>query len=269
VHSYEEDLVVLRHAAERAAELAMTFFRNNPNAWAKTGGSVVTEADMQIDSYLRRTLLAERPGYGWLSEETADDLSRRSRERVFVVDPIDGTRAFIEGADYWCVSLAVVEKGRPVAAALAAPARAELFTAVKGGGAWLHGRKLLVSQQDGLAGAKLAGPRGWLKTSAIARTRAAPQPHISALAYRLASVASARLDAAFASPRANDWDLAASDLLVHEAGGLLTELDGSAPRYNQETSRHGALAAAGKALQSMLVASVAEAEREVARGRRV
>jgi myo-inositol-1(or 4)-monophosphatase len=269
VNSYAQDLAVLRRAAERAAELAMTFFRNNPNAWAKTGGSVVTEADMQVDAFLRGALLAERPGYGWLSEETADDLSRRSRERVFVVDPIDGTRAFIEGADHWCVSLAVVEKGRPVVAALAAPARAELFTALKGGGAWLHGGRLQVSQQDGLAGAKLAGPRGWLKTSAIARTRAALQPHISALAYRLVSVASARLDAAIASPRANDWDLAASDLLVHEAGGLLTELDGSAPRYNQETSRHGVLAAAGKALQPMLLASAAEAEREVARGRRV
>lgn len=269
MHSYEEDQLVLRRAAERAAELAMTFFRNNPNAWAKTGGSVVTEADVTVDSFLRTMLLAERPDYGWLSEETADDLSRRSRARVFVVDPIDGTRAFIEGADHWCVSLAIVEQGRPVAAALAVPARAELFTSVKGGGTWLNDRKLMVSRKDRLAGARLAGPRGWLKTSAIMRTGAELQPHISALAYRLASVASARLDAAIASPRANDWDLAASDLLVHEAGGLLTELDGSAPRYNQETSRHGALAAAGNALQPMLLASAAEAEREVGRGRRV
>ena len=224
---------------------------------------------MAVDAFLRETLLAQRPDYGWLSEETADDLARRSRERVFVVDPIDGTRAFIEGADHWCVSLAVVEDGRPVVAALAAPARAELFTAVKGGGAWLHGRRLVISRQDGLLGAKLAGPRGWLRTSAIQRTGAALQPHISALAYRLASVASAEIDAAIASPRANDWDLAASDLLVHEAGGMLTELNGSVPSYNLETSRHGALAAAGKALQPMLLASAAEAEREVARGRRV
>ena len=79
---------------------------------------------MAVDAFLRETLLAQRPDYGWLSEETADDLARRSRERVFVVDPIDGTRAFIEGADHWCVSLAVVEDGRPVVAALAAPARA-------------------------------------------------------------------------------------------------------------------------------------------------
>ena len=88
----------------------MTFFRNSPNAWSKTGGSPVTEADVAVDEYLRVKLLAERPDYGWLSEETADDPARLSRETIFVVDPIDGTRGFIEGDDRWCVSLALVRR---------------------------------------------------------------------------------------------------------------------------------------------------------------
>lgn len=265
---FAEDLDLLKRAAARAGALAMTFFRKNPNAWAKVGGSVVTEADMAVDGFLRDTLLAERPGYGWLSEETVDDPVRRLREAVFVVDPIDGTRGFVDGDERWCVSLAVVRDGRPIVAALNAPALGELYSAAIGGGAWAGDARLLVSQKSDLAGARLAGPRGWLKTAAIRNTGADLQPHISSLAYRLASIATGRLDAAIASPRANDWDLAASDLLVHEAGGRLTELDGSVLRYNQDVPRHGALAAANEALQPKILASAAEAGREVARGLR-
>jgi myo-inositol-1(or 4)-monophosphatase len=129
----EDDLALLRAAALRAGGLAMTFFRRNPTRWAKLGGSPVTEADMAVDALLRTNLLAERPHYGWLSEETADDPARLGRDAVFVVDPIDGTRGFIDGDDRWCVSLAVVRAGRPAVAVLYAPAREELYTAVRGG----------------------------------------------------------------------------------------------------------------------------------------
>jgi myo-inositol-1(or 4)-monophosphatase len=139
----------------------------------------------------------------------------------------------MEGDESWCVSLAVVRDGRPVVAALNAPSRGEFFTALRGGGAWLGETRLAVSGQPKMAGARLAGPRGWLKTAAIRDTGADLQPHIPALAYRMTSVAAGKLDAAIASARANDWDLAAADLLVHEAGGRLTELVGKVPRYNQ------------------------------------
>lgn len=267
MESDESDLELLKSAAGHAGALAMRFFRNNPNSWAKAGGSIVTEADVAVDNLLRDMLRAERPAYGWLSEETADDPARLMSDAVFVVDPIDGTRAFFEGDERWCVSLAIVRDGRPAAAALNAPALGELYAASRGQGAWAGEKRLFVTAQVELAGARLAGPRGWLKTSAIQKTGAELQPHISSLAYRLASIAAGRLDAAIASPRAHDWDLAASDLLVHEAGGRLTGLDGSVPRYNQEVPRHGALAAANEALQPKVLASAAEASREVARGR--
>jgi myo-inositol-1(or 4)-monophosphatase len=267
VPSDDADLRLLASAAETAGAVAMSFFRKSPSSWAKSGGSLVTEADVAVDALLRTTLLAARPDYAWLSEETADDLVRLRFDTVFVVDPIDGTRGFVEGDERWCVSLAIVREGRQVAAALNAPAQGELFTALLGGGAWIGGTRLGVSNQAKLAGARLAGPRGWLKTAAIQNTGADLQPHIPALAYRVTSVAAGTLDAAIASARANDWDLAAADLLVHEAGGRLTELDGTVLRYNQEIPRHGVLAAANPVLLPALLLSTAEAGREVARGR--
>lgn len=259
------DLELLKQAALEAGQLASTFFRRNLQSWAKEGGSPVTEADMAVDAFLRTELLAARPEYGWLSEETADDPARRERETIFVVDPIDGTRGFIQGDERWCVSIALVRAGRPVAAALFAPARDELYTAVKGGGAWALGRRLAVSQRTGLSGARLSGPGGWLKNAALAGSGAQIQGHVPSLAYRFASVATGRFDAAFASPRSNDWDLAACDLLVHEAGGRLTDLDGSAPAYNRETTRHGVLAAANAKLQPQLLATLQDVAEERAR----
>jgi myo-inositol-1(or 4)-monophosphatase len=261
------DLALLKLAAAAGGELAMSFFRRNPVVRSKLGGSPVTDADMQVDELLRTTLLAARPHYGWLSEETADDPAQRTHDTIFVVDPIDGTRGFIEGDDRWCVSLALVRGGRPLVAVLNAPARGESFSAIVGEGAWSGASRLAVSATSVLAGARLAGPRGWLRTDAIVAGRAALEAHVPSLAYRFAMVAAGRIDAAFASPRANDWDLAAADLLVHEAGGRLTDLDGRIPLYNREIPRHGALAAANAALHPDVLAIVRAAEREVPRSR--
>jgi myo-inositol-1(or 4)-monophosphatase len=263
----DADLELLKSAAVEAGALALTYFRRNPNAWAKAGGSPVTEADMAVDAFLRQGLLAARPSYGWLSEETADDPARCGKATIFVADPIDGTRAFIAGDDRWCVSVAVVRGGRPVTGVLYAPARGELMTAMAGAGAFMDGRRLGVTLARSLAEARIAGPRGWLRTAAVRGTGAQLQEHVPSLAYRFASVAMGRFDAAFASPRANDWDLAACDLLVHEAGGRLVGLDGAPPRYNGEVPRHGVLAASNDGLLPQLTAAVAAAEQEVARGR--
>ncbi len=254
--SRSADLELLRRAALEAGQLAMTFFRRNPSTWAKEGGSPVTEADMAVAALLRTGLLAERSHYGWLSEETVDDPVRRERETIFVVDPIDGTRGFIQGDERWCVSLAVVRNGRPEAAVLYAPARDELFTAVSGGGAFLGDRRISVPSRRTFAQACIAGPRGWLKNPIIRDTGARMQSYIPSLAYRFATVAAGGCDMAFARPRAHDWDLAACDLLVHEAGGRLTDLDGTAPIYNRESSIHGVLAAANAELHPALLAAL-------------
>jgi myo-inositol-1(or 4)-monophosphatase len=266
VHPQTADLELLKSAALEAGALAMTFFRKSPSTWSKAGGSIVSEADMAVDNLLRDKLTTARPDYGWLSEETADDPARHARDTIFVVDPIDGTRGFLEGDERWCVSLAIVRHGRPTVAALYAPARAQLFTAIEGSGARLAADRISVSAATKLDAARLAGPRGWLRTDAVQRLGADLQPHVPSLAYRFTSVAAGWTDAAFASPRSNDWDLAACDLLVHEAGGRLTGLDGEKPRYNRENVRHGVLAAANESLHPLLLALVAEAEQEVGRG---
>ncbi|WP_292327919.1 3'(2'),5'-bisphosphate nucleotidase CysQ, partial [Mesorhizobium sp.] len=141
-----EDLALLREAAREAGTIAMRYFGQNPQVWMKGGTSPVSEADHAADAYLRETLLKARPNYGWLSEETADDHARLSARRTFVVDPIDGTRGFLDGLHSWCVSVAVVEDGRSLAGVLECPAKRETYWALPGEGAFLNGKRIQVRQ---------------------------------------------------------------------------------------------------------------------------
>jgi myo-inositol-1(or 4)-monophosphatase len=136
---FDADLELIREAARVAGELAMRYFRRDPQVWMKAGNSPVTEGDLAVDKLLHDRLSAARPDYGWLSEETADSLERLSAARTFVVDPIDGTRGFIAGSDEWCVSVAVVRGTRSIAGVLVAPATGEVFTAREGGPAEKNG----------------------------------------------------------------------------------------------------------------------------------
>ena len=146
---YDDDLELLRSTAVAAGIIASSYFRRDIKTWTKDNASPVSEADIVVDRFLAANLLQARPSYGWLSEETVDNPSRLDCERVFVVDPIDGTRAFLRGEDYWTVSLAVVENGVAVAGVVYAPARDELYDAYKGGGARLNGKPLTRSRGPG------------------------------------------------------------------------------------------------------------------------
>jgi myo-inositol-1(or 4)-monophosphatase len=254
------DLDLLVDAAEAAGELALRFFRQNPKNWAKGLSSIVSEADIAVDRLLLDKLSAARPDYGWLSEETTDNSARLSRQRVFVVDPIDGTRAFLAGDREWTVSLAVVEAGRPVVAALYAPALELMFRASAGSGGTRDGEPLRVSGRSEPVGTRLAGPRRYArKLAEAAGLSTAEARFVPSLAYRIALVAAGEVDAAVARPNAHDWDLAAADLLVHEAGGVLTDLSGRELRYNGADVRHPALVAANPALARTLAPILAEA----------
>lgn len=254
--SLDQELELLIASAQRAGEIAMTFFRRDPDVWTKAGDSPVSEADIAVDAFLRETLLAARPGYGWLSEETAETVRADDDGRTFVVDPIDGTRAFIEGRKSWCVSVAIVEQGRPVAGVLDCPALSEIYSAASGQGAWMDGVALRVGPPS--TPARLAGPRNLvdsLKPPAIDIRR---MPYVPSLAYRIAMIAGRALDATFVRPNANDWDLAAADLILEEAGGQLLTFDGQVPRYLREDPRHGALLAGSGGLLSELAAAAAK-----------
>ena len=252
------DLALIRDAAREAGTIAMRHFRNDPDVWMKNGTSPVSAADIAVDTFLRETLIEARPDYGWLSEETVDNPARLSRRRTFVVDPIDGTRAFIEGKNTWCVSIAVVEAGSPLAGVLECPAKGEFYEAGAAGPALLNGAELkIAAATSSLAGPRVAGPKAMLQQSP-SWMRGGPEiPYIPSLAYRIAMVASGALDATFVRPNAHDWDLAAADLILRRAGGRLVERDGSAPAYAGADPRHGALAAGSGTLVEAMARVIA------------
>lgn len=245
-----EDAARLATAVREAGALALSFFGKSFKRWTKgEGDSPVTEADIAANEILHKHLLA--PGDGWLSEESENDPSRLESRRVWVVDPIDGTRAFIAGREDWSISAALVEDGRPVVAALFAPTTGELFTATVGGGATRNGT--LMHCRDGdLKAARVAGPKRW-QDQLTSEHGIVAVPRIHSLALRIARVSQGELDAAIAGGNGHDWDLAAADLLVHEAGGVMTALDGRPLIYNRPEPVHGMLVAAGSKRHAMLV----------------
>jgi myo-inositol-1(or 4)-monophosphatase len=233
-------------AAREAGAIALGYFRAGERTSArvdyKAGGSPVTEADLAVDAFLRTRLGADFAGAGWLSEETEDDLRRLACASVVIVDPIDGTRAFLAGDPRWAVSIALVVGGRPIAGVVHAPALEETYAAARDCGAVLNGVAIEVSGRETLAEARIAGPKPMVES--IARAAAISfdlQPKIPSLAYRMALVASGALDLALASEKSHDWDIAAVDLILEEAGGRLVEAASSALRYNKAETRHGVL----------------------------
>lgn len=232
----------------------MAFFRQGQrlNAWEKAPGDPVSEADIALDRFLKDALMSARPDYGWLSEES-DEEGREARRR-FVVDPIDGTRAFVKGRSDFCVSLAVVEDGQPVAAALYAPVEDALYTAGTGQGATRGGEPITVSAAASIAGARLMGDAGRLVDL---RDLGAETIHINSVALRLALTASGAADGLVAVRPKKDWDLAAGHLILSEAGGVITGHMGGALRYGRPGARQPAPVAAGPALHALLLERLA------------
>jgi myo-inositol-1(or 4)-monophosphatase len=241
-----DDLQLLRSAAVTAGIIAIGYFRKELKHWTKEHNSPVSEADIVLDKFLHSALTTARPDYGWLSEETADTTDRLSRRRTFVVDPIDGTRAFIKGEDPWSVSLAVVEDGVAIAGVVYAPARDEMYEAALGEGALLNG-KPIVRQRPANRHAPVIPVPGAvhqeLQANGFDYIRGPAYP---SLAYRLVQVATGKLDAAVARRGSQDWDLAGAAIILSEAGIDFTDVCMGALRFNRAETRHGALAALGE-----------------------
>ena len=246
-----DDLALLESAVREGGKIALEFFSGTYRRWSKPGGSPVTEADLAIDNYLKETLCKARPDYGWLSEESQDDPARLAAQRVFVVDPIDGTVAFMKGRPHFTICAAIVEENRPLAGVVYNPAREECFTARRDGGAFLNGRRIIAGNRTDIEGCRLLGNKeiftGW------------PAMHIenfSSIAYRVALVAADSFDAMISLTTKRDWDLAAADILLAEAGGALVGGDGRLLAYNRANPAHGATVAAGPSLIQPLLAEL-------------
>ncbi|MEO1152523.1 MAG: 3'(2'),5'-bisphosphate nucleotidase CysQ [Pseudomonadota bacterium] len=229
----ESDLQLLTDAAEAAGEIALRYFQCDNKVWDKGHDDPVSEADFAVDRYLRETLMAARPDYGWLSEETEDTEERLSRDTVFIVDPIDGTRAFVAGESTWAHSLGIAHKGQAVAAVVFLPARQKLYVAGAGGGAFLNGAPMHASQQDDLVGADLLASRPALDAHHWPGGVPAMTRHFRpSLAYRLSLVGEGRFDAMLTLRDSWEWDIAAGALIAAEAGATVTDKNGGALRFN-------------------------------------
>lgn len=251
---HKADLQLVVEATRAAGVLAKQYFyQDDVEAWDKSENNPVTEADIAVNNYLLKTLQEARPDYGWLSEETVDDASRREAKRSFVVDPIDGTRAFMDQKPHFTICVAVIENGKSIAAAVYNPILEEMYDASLGGGARLNGKPISPSGCDDIEMCTLIGyPRkfrrlGWPDISVSIR---------NSMAYRIVMVASGQRDGTVSFTPKSDWDLAAAGLIASEAGAVITDLIGEEFNYNEDTVVKRGVICAGPALHPLLLNQV-------------
>lgn len=255
------DLTLLESAVREAGVIARGFYGGDYKRWSKDQGSPVTEADLAVDRFLNERLLAARPSYGWLSEETDDDPARLSTETLFVVDPIDGTVAFLKAKPHFTICAAVVHDGRPVAGAVYNPISEECFTARLGAGAFCNGEAIHVSARQDVEGCRMLADKAMFSHPAWNTPPNIPWPPMdietrNSIAYRMVLVANGAFDAMLALSAKRDWDLAAADIVLTEAGGIVTAHDGMALRYNRPEAVQISVVGAGPALHAKLMARI-------------
>ncbi len=230
---YSEDLARIAAALDEAQRVIARFVPGAIEARRKSGGDPVTEADTLVDSVLKRLL--HQPGEGWLSEETADDRARLDHRRVWVVDPLDGTREFVLGLPEWSISVGLVEDGQPVAGGIACPPAQQVFLGARGHGVTLNGQPARMSDRPTLAGAQVLASRtevekGRWQPFAGAPFRVVP---LGSVAYKLALVAAGLADATWTLVPKHEWDVAAGAALVLAAGGRIAAGSRDEERFNR------------------------------------
>ncbi|MEM6578964.1 MAG: 3'(2'),5'-bisphosphate nucleotidase CysQ [Pseudomonadota bacterium] len=254
------DLPLLIEAVIEAGEVARRFAGPEVRVWDKADNAgPVTEADLAVNETLQSRLRGQRPDYGWLSEETEDNTDRLSCEQVFIVDPIDGTRSFIEGGRTWAHVAAVAQQGQVTAAAIYLPLRDKLYSAALGQGAELNGRPIMASDRAHLAGAALLASRNNLEP----KHWRADVPDVAlafrpSLAYRQSLVAEGRFDAMLTLRKTWEWDIAAGDLILREAGAVVSDRAGQPLRFNNPHPQVNGVVAANAELHDTITDALAD-----------
>ncbi|GFE66251.1 inositol monophosphatase family protein [Litoreibacter roseus] len=252
----ESDLDLLIDAAKASGAIARRHFKASPEIWEKSDGAgPVTEADLEIDRMLRAELLSSRATYGWLSEETEDDAARLERDRVFIIDPIDGTRTFIAGEKSFAHSLAIAENGRVTTAVVYLPLLDLLYTASETESAQLNGETITTSAALEIEDATVLAAKPNL--DAMHWVGAVPsftRKFRPSLAYRLCLVAQGRYDGMLTLRDCWEWDIAAGDLIVRQAGGRVTDRHDDPLVFNSTGAKTKGCHAAGKDLHTALQA---------------
>ena len=240
----DRDLELIASVAAEAGKIAQGFWSGENEVWEKGPDDPVSQADFAVDTFLRDTLLAARPEYGWLSEETTDTPDRRTKNTVFVVDPIDGTRSFVAGRTTWAISIGIVADGLPVAGVVALPMRDKTYTAQAGKGSDLTN----LSQARVLANKAALSDRYWRQSPKVAETAFRPS-----LAYRLCLVAEGRFDAMLTFRESWEWDIAAGAVIAAEAGAIVTDRNGRQATFNSPNAQVAGMIVAAPGIQRDLI----------------
>ena len=251
------DLSLLQDAAAEAGEIALSYFGRKPRIWDKDDNAgPVTEADLAVNEMLETALRKARPDYGWLSEESDDNEERLSTKRQFVIDPIDGTRAFIDGSHDWSHSLAVVEEGRVTAAVVHLPAKGRTYSAALGQGATRDGNPIQVAPSRPVVETEVLAARPNMKPAYWKAGVPPPFRRVfrSSLAYRLCLAAEGNVDAMMTLRRAWEWDIAAGALIVAEAGGRAADQRGASLIFNTPQALLDGVVAGGPLVDDLLAA---------------
>lgn len=247
------DLALLLEAAAEAGDIALRFWRKAPQVWEKPDAQgPVTEADLAVNAALETRLRAARPEYGWLSEESADGPDRLARSRLFVLDPIDGTRSFIEGQESFSVAVAVVEAGRPVAGVVHLPAMGLTYAAEAGGAATCNGHVIaprpLPDLPQVLTNRTALDAEFW--PGGVPRVQ---RNFRASLAWRFCLVAEGRFDALLSMRPAWEWDTAAGALIAERAGLVVSDAQGAPLQFNSAHPQAEGLIVALPALHADLL----------------
>jgi myo-inositol-1(or 4)-monophosphatase len=248
----DDDLTLLIAAMRGAGALALKHQAAGFKQSHKSDGSLVTEVDLAVDGFLRNMLCGPRPDYGWLSEESPENAERLAARKTWIVDPIDGTRSFSRHGANWCIGVALVEAGRPVLSCVYHPQLQRLYHAVVGRGAYLNDVPLEMDGDGAITNARVMGSAKQTKLLERSGMEITPSGDAPLLA-RFAMVAGGELEATVATGPKYDWDLAAGELLVTEAGGKVSAPDGSVLCYNQLSRQQSGLVAANAARHKAII----------------
>lgn len=257
-----DDAILVRQVTEEAGRIALSYFARDIHVWDKSPNNPVSEADIAVDTFLRTTLMQNRTGYGWLSEETEDQPERLRCGRLWIVDPIDGTRSFLKGGENWGISVALVQDGKTVLAAFYAPVKGAFYFAERGRGVTKNGKNIAVSEQTDIDIARMMGDPAAFKSKKFWPT---PWPETmfaeqaNSIALRICQIADGQFDCCVTLRPKNDWDVAAADLIIEEAGGILTTGTGRRLIFNREKPLHDHIVATNNRLTDAVMARVAPA----------
>ena len=250
----DKDFALLKYAVKAAGEIAMSYFDKSPKSHSKQDGSPVSEADLAVNEFLKEQLTHDRPDYGWLSEENDRNNNLLEKNKVWTIDPIDGTRAFLRKQSDWTISCALLIGNIPTYAAIYNPVKNEFYDAVLGHGARLNNQIINVSQRHEIARSNIIISKKacslFHKKNRLENTN---QKWASSVAYRMCLLSSGKADAVFVRSGAYDWDLAAAHLIVRESGGILTNFSGQHPTFNNDSLRHGNILASNEKIHNKLL----------------